>query len=236
MKRLMQRKPKAAAAVRPQDRYTRFVNTMKFALPSLAFVILIAVLFWPNFVSTGKQVEKTARDALTPTGLRNFEMEKPVFVATDDKNRPYRLTATKARQTSRNATMVALDDPKAKIKLADGDSVRISAQKGRFDRKKNRLTLIGDVNVHHDHNYSFRTAHATIDMKTKSAWGKQQVYASSPKATVAAQGFRIIDKGATVIFTGKTRVVLNMDGQDIKAISKGGDAQQKPEGVSGSGQ
>ena len=236
MKRLIQRKPKVATPVRPQDRYTRFVNTMKFALPSLAFVILIAVLFWPNFVSTGKQVEKTARDALTPTGLRNFEMDKPVFVATDDKDRPYRLTATRARQTSRNATMVALDDPKARIKLADGNNVRVSARRGRFDRTKNRLTLMGDVNVHHDQNYTFRTAHATIDMKTKAAWGRQQVYASSPKATVAAQGFRIIDKGETVIFTGKTRVVLNMDGKDLNAMSKGGDARQKPEGIRGSGQ
>lgn len=234
MKRLIKREPKAAA--RPQDRYTRFVNAMKFALPSLAFLILIAVLFWPNFISTGKQVEKAARDALTPTGLRNFEMDKPVFVATDDKDRPYRLTATKARQTSRNATTVALDDPKARIKLEDGDNVRISARRGRFDRKKNQLTLMGDVNVHHDRNYTFRTAHATIDMKTKSAWGRQQVYASSPKATVAAQGFRIIDKGATVIFTGKTRVVLNMNDKDLKAMSKGSDTRQKPEGVSGSGQ
>jgi len=233
MKHFFARRAKKEAQPRPQDRYTRFVNTMKFALPSLAFVIIIAVLFWPNFMSTGKQVKEVARDTLKPTGLRNFEMDAPVYEATDERNRPYRLTATKARQTSRKATTVALDEPKARIKLADGDHVRISARRGRFDREKNRLTLNGNVNVHHDRNYSFRTEKATIDMKTKSAWGDRQVYASSPKATVSAQGFRIIDNGATVIFTGKSKVVLKLDKQDMKDLSGG---KQKPEGAQGSGQ
>lgn len=235
-KRRAGRKGKSAGPFRPRDRYSRFVNTLKFALPSCAFLILVAVLFWPNFVSTGKQVEKAARDSLSPTGLRNFEMEKPVYVATDDKNRPYRLTATKARQSSRHATSVTLEDPKASITLETGDSVRVSAKSGRFDRKKNRLVLSGDVNVHHDQNYSFRTSRATFDMKAKSAWGKQQVYASSPKATVAAQGFRILDKGATVIFTGKTKVVLNMDSKDLAVMPRRAAEKQKPEAIRGSGQ
>lgn len=234
MNRIARLRKQSTAPVRPRDRYTRFVNTMKFALPSLAFVIIIAVLFWPSFMSTGQQAKEVARDTLTPKGLRNFEMDAPVYEATDDKNRPYRLTATKARQTSRTSTMVTLDDPKANIKLADGDRVKISARVGKFDRKKNRLTLSGDVNVHHDRNYSFRTARATIDMKSKAAWGQKQVYASSPKATVSAQGFRIINNGSTVIFTGKTKVVLNLDKQDLKDMS--GNERQKPEGARGSGQ
>ena len=201
---------------RPQDGYTRFVNLMKFALPSMAFVIIVAVLFWPNFVSTGKQATDVVRDALTPAGLRNFAMESPVFVATDDQNRPYRLTATKARQIDRDATIVALDDPKAKIELTAGDHVRISARLGQFDRNRNRLTLSGDVNVFHSRQYRFRTAKATFDMKTNSAWGGSRVFAEGPKATIAAQGFLVIDKGMTVKFTGKTRVVLNLDREDLK--------------------
>ena len=225
---------RTAAMARPRDRYSRFVNTMKFALPSLAFVLIVAALFWPTFVSTGKQAKDVARDALTPTGLRNFEMEKPVYEATDERNRPYRLTATKARQTSRNAALVTLDDPKAKFRLEGGDHVQISARVGKFDRTKNKLTLIGDVNVHHDRNYSFRTSEATFDIKGKSAWGTKPVYASTPKATVTAEGFRIMDKGATVIFTGKSKVVLNVDSQDMKEMTGGN--RQTPEGARRSGQ
>ena len=199
------------ARARQRDGYTRFVNLMKFALPSMAFTIIVAALFWPTFVSTGKQARDMARDALTPSGLRNFTMESPVFVATDDRNRPYRLTATRARQVDHKATSVALDDPEANLELAGGVQVRIKADNGRFDRARNRLTLLGDVNVYHGSDYRFRTAEATFDMKSNSAWGWRNVYASGPETTVAAQGFRIVDRGMTVIFTGRTKATLRLD-------------------------
>lgn len=199
------------APARRRDTYTRFVNLMKFALPSLAFVIIVAALFWPDFVNTGKQASDAARDALTPTGLRNFAMESPVYVATDDRNRPYRLTATKARQVSHKATTVALDDPEAKLELTGGVQVRIKADSGRFDRDRNRLMLSGDVNVYHGSTYRFRTAEATFDMKSNTAWGGRDVFATGPDATVAAQGFLIVDKGMTVIFSGKTKATLRLN-------------------------
>ncbi len=200
------------ARARQRDGYTRFVNLMKFALPSLAFTIIVAALFWPQFVSTGKQASDVAREALTPSGLRNFAMESPIYVATDDRNRPYRLTATRARQVDHKATTVSLDDPEAKLELTGGVQVRIKADRGRFDRNGNRLMLSGDVNVYHGSNYRFRTAEATFDMKSNKAWGGRNVYAAGPETTVAAQGFLIVDRGMTVIFTGKTKATLRLDG------------------------
>ena len=199
------------APARRRDTYTRFVNLMKFALPSLAFTIIVAALFWPNFVDTGKQASDVARDALTPTGLRNFAMESPVYVATDDRNRPYRLTATRARQVSHRATTVALDDPEANLELAGGVQMRVKAESGRFDRDRNRLTLSGDVSVYHGSNYRFRTAEATFDMKSNTAWGGRNVFATGPDTTVTAQGFLIVDKGMTVIFSGKTKATLRLN-------------------------
>ena len=201
---------------RPRDGYTRFVSTMKFALPSLAFAIIAAALFWPNFVSTGKQATDIARDSLTPTGLRNFTMESPVFVSTDDRNRPYRLTATRARQVDHKATTVVLDAPEAKIVLDGGVQLRIEAEQGRFDRDSNRLTLTGNVNVFHGRNHRFRTAEATIDMKNNRTWGRREIHATGPEMTVAAEGFAIDDKGMTVRFTGRTRATLHLDRADLK--------------------
>ena len=199
------------ARARQRDGYTRFVNLMKFALPSLAFTIIVAALFWPQFVSTGKQASDVARESLTPSGLRNFTMESPIYVATDDRNRPYRLTATRARQVDREATTVALDDPEATLELTGGVQVRIAADRGRFDRAGNRLTLSGDVNVYHGGGYRFRTEEATFDMTSNTAWGGRAVHVEGPETTVAAQGFLILDGGMTVKFTGKTRATLRLD-------------------------
>lgn len=209
------------ARVRQRDGYTRFVNAMKFALPSLAFVIIVAALFWPNFVNTGKQARDVALDALTPAGLRSFSMEAPVFVATDDRNRPYRLTATRAHLVDHKATTVALDDPEAKIELAGGVLVRIEAIHGRFDRDSNRLTLSGDVKVDHGSDYRFRTAEATFDMESSTAWGVRRVVANGPETIVAAEGFRITDKGMTVIFTGKTRATLRPNRANPNGVPAG---------------
>lgn len=222
------------ARARQRDGYTRFVNAMKFALPSLAFTIIVAALFWPNFVNTGKQAADVARDALTPTGLQNFTMESPVFVATDDRNRPYRLTATRARQVDHKATTVALDDPEANLELTGGVQVRIEAGRGRFDRNRNRLRLSGDVNVYHGSEYRFRTAEATFDMKSNTAWGGREVHATGPEATVAAQGFRIVDKGMTVIFTGKTRAMLRLDPAGQNGVPA--EPAAEPAALPGSGQ
>lgn len=222
------------ARARQRDAYTRFVNAMKFALPSLAFVMIVAALFWPNFVDTGKQARDVARDALTPTGLRNFAMEAPVYVATDDRNRPYRLTATRARQVNHRTTTIALDNPEAVLELSGGVRVRIEADIGRFDRNRNRLTLSGDVKVYHGRNHRFRTAEATVDMKTKTAWGGRDVYATGPETTVAAEGFLIADRGMTVMFTGKTRAVLRPDRKRGKAHS--GEGAGAPATMRGFGQ
>lgn len=222
------------ARARQRDAYTHFVNTMKFALPSLAFLIVVAVLFWPNLVSTGKQAVDIARDSLTPGGLRNFSMEGPVFVATDDRNRPYRLTATEASQVNHTATVISLKEPQAEIELSGDGHIRISALSGRYNRKKNQLALAGDVNFSDDRKFSVRTAEATIDLEKKAVWSKSPVVAEGDRGTVAAQGFEVVDRGMTVIFTGRTKVVLSADGEAPRALPRQSNGMSA--GISGSGQ
>ncbi len=233
MKRLIAKRDKPDDLPRPQDRYTRIVTMMKFTLPGLAFAITVVVLLWPNFASTGKQASEIARDDLAPANLGNFEMESLVYEATDDRNRPYRLTATKAWLKSQRSTTVALEYPRATVRLSDGDHVRISARRGHFDRKKNRLNLTGKVSVHQGPNYSFRTDQATIDMRTNAAWGDRTVHASGPDTTISAEGFRIVDRGARVIFIGRSRVLLQPDSQDLRELSA---PEQDPGAAQGDGQ
>ena len=48
------------------------------------------------------------------------------------------------------------------------------------------------------------------------AWGDKPVIAHGPKGTIEASGFRVEDKGQTIIFTGKAKVLLRLDEQDMK--------------------
>lgn len=204
---------------RPRDRYSTFVGMAKFVLPGLAVLLLLTAVLWPNLSGTRSHIERTTKDTFSAESFRNFEMVAPAYFATDDKNRPMHLTAKLARQTSSNADSVNLVKPQARITLDKGASVAISAQSGTYSQKQQMLTLKGSVNVLHDSNYTFRTEKATVNLKDNTAWGDQPVHATGPKGTIDAQGFKVIDKGDTVIFTGKTKVLLKMDKQDMKEIS-----------------
>jgi lipopolysaccharide export system protein LptC len=202
-----------------RDGYSNFVGWMKLALPTSAFLIIMLVILWPNFTGTKKQVANITRDSFDASLLRNFEMLAPVFFGTDEKNRPYRLRARKARQSKTKASIVSLEEPRANLKLDKGKGLIVSAKSGKLDQKKNVLQLRGNVNIYHDANYTMRTQLMTVNLKDREAWGSKPVSVRGPKAKIDAQGFRILDKGQTVIFTGKTRVVLNMDKQDMREIT-----------------
>lgn len=207
------------ATRRARDRYSRFVGMAKFVLPGIACLLLLSAVFWPNFSGTKRHIERTVKDSFSPSAFRNFEMLSPTYFSTDEQNRPYRLNAKSARQLDRTSDNVNLVAPKARIRLKKGNWVSVTARSGLYSQKKQLLTLTGNVYLLHDANYTFRTEQATVNLKDKSAWGNKPVFAKGPKASVQSEGFRVIDNGQTVIFTGKAKVVLKLDKQDVKDLS-----------------
>lgn len=198
--------------------YSRFVGMMKYLMPVLAVVLLAAVFFWPQFISTKKQATNSVLQTFKPDDLNNFQMVAPNFVGTDDKNRPYRVTAELARMENRDSDIIKLQKPKADITLENGQWIAVTARDGVFHQKDKQIELIGDVNVYHDAGYTFKTEYAHIDVTNGTAEGNKPVAASGPKGTLTAEGFKITDKGKTVVFTGKSRVVFNVNDQDTKEI------------------
>jgi lipopolysaccharide export system protein LptC len=204
---------------RERDRYSRFVGLAKFVFPGIACMLLLTAVFWPNFSGTKQHIERTIKDSFSASAFRNFEMLSPTYFSTDERNRPYQLNAKSARQLNRNSDAINLVAPKARIRLEKGNWVAVSARNGKYSQKKQLLTLTGNVYLLHDANYTFRTEQATVNLKDKSAWGNKPVFAKGPKGSVEAEGFRVVDKGQTVIFTGKSKVVLKLDKQDVKDLS-----------------
>lgn len=214
----------AAAKIDGQDRagggYTMFVSSMKLLLPGAAILLLALAILWPNISRTSRTIAGSVQNDLrsVPGQLRNFEMVSPVYYGLDDKNRPFRLRAKLARQASAKADKVDLVQPRANVTLESGNYVAISANHGNY-RKANRiLRLTGDVNVYHDGNYTFKTQEATVDLKKKTAWGDKPVVATGPQARIHSRGFRVRDGGETVIFTGKSKVILQVNDADLNQV------------------
>jgi lipopolysaccharide export system protein LptC len=109
--------------------------------------------------------------------------------------------------------MIDLAFPKADITLRSGVWLALSAETGLFNRKQQVLNLRGGVTLFHDMGYELRTPSADIFMKRGIASGDQPVTGQGPIGTIRSAGFRILDGGKRVLFTGKSRLVLYPKGK-----------------------
>ena len=85
----------------------------------------------------------------------------------------------------------------------------MSAQAGAYYQKAQMLDLFGHVTMNRSDGYVVETEEARINLKTGSAEGNKTVTGHGPAGTLRSDGFRIIDKGQTVMFTGKARLVID---------------------------
>jgi lipopolysaccharide export system protein LptC len=212
------------------DGYSRLLGLAKIVLPGAGLGILAVALLWQDLMP--QVISRRVAPAIGLEALRQHEMSAPKFVGTDEKARPYQVEAKSARLAHAKSDTVILEQPKASLTLESGNWVAVTSRDGEFNQKTRIISLNGDVYVFHDANYTFRTEKATVDTEKKIAWGDRPVVATGPKGTIESKGFRIIDKGATIIFTGKTRVVLHLDDQDMKDITgegKGAKTEKPPD-------
>jgi len=210
------------------DRYSRALGLAKIVLPGTGLAILAVALLWQDIVPDS--ITRRAVPRIGLEALRQHEMSAPKFVGTDEKNRPYQVEAKSARLASAKSETVILEQPKASMTLEAGNWVAVTSRGGEINQKTRIVTLNGEVHLFHDANYTFRTEQATIDTAKGRAWGDKPVVANGPKGTIEASGFRIEDKGQTIYFTGKTKVLLRLDEQDMKDMGARNATSAAPKG------
>jgi lipopolysaccharide export system protein LptC len=187
--------------------YSNFVRAMKFLLPTIALLLIGLIVAWPHIdVSDAKFrigfADLTVKEADDPSMLN------PRYIGSDDDNQPYSVTAEIARRLSATGNVIELDSPKADILLEDGTWLVLTARRGIFGREAEALDLVGAVVLYHDSGYEFLTEKAKIDLETSSAVGDQPIRGQGPFGNLQAEGFRLVDKGKTIYFTGKSNLVI----------------------------
>ena len=75
-------------------------------------------------------------------------------------------------------------------------------------RQNETLTLNEQVNLFHDSGYEFRTESAVIDLTKGTASGTVSVAGQGPFGNLKAEGFRLVDKGKTIYFMGKSKLTV----------------------------
>lgn len=188
--------------------HSRLVGLLKLVLPAIAIVLIGLVALWP-------ELQDTPAPTLTPELSEDTDasrMLNPRYFGVDQKDQPFSIAAQAASQAAADADVIELAQPEAEITLDSGQALALNAESGRYDRTANHLRLSGDVILQRDDGFEAHTSTAHVDLGTRSAWGDAPITVDGPDGSVVAEGFRIVDEGATVVFTGKSRLVIRNDG------------------------
>ena len=187
--------------------YSRFANSMRIALPLVAVAIVALVISWPQLTEKPKKFSVSVSN-MSSTEAGGQQIINARFTGTDAQNRPYSVTADTASQVKDDPDMVDMAFPKADITLQSGAWLALSAETGTFNRKTQALNLQGQVNLFHDMGYELRTAEADILLKEGTASGDKPVSGQGPLGNIQSTGFRILDRGKRVLFTGRSRLIM----------------------------
>ncbi len=187
---------------------SRAVTVLKVTLPLIALVMLGLVLAWPQLNPDPREFRLGSTNNLgADIATDASRMLRPRFVGTDENNQPFTVVAETATHAG-SADRILLVSPKADVTMKDGSWVAVNAKEGLYDRIAQTLGLRGQVQVFHDAGYEFQTEAADVDMSAGAAAGDKPVEGQGPFGLLKADGFKILDKGGRIVFTGKARLEL----------------------------
>ena len=208
------RRGSGLSAVGPARRldpsYSAVVRFLRIILPVVALALVALVAAWPYL-----QKENIAFTIGFVTselgGDQQPVMVNPRYTGTDSEDRPYSITADLAHNLVQDTARVDLDNPKADMTMDDGTWLVITADKGVYAREEELLDLSGAVNLFQDEGYELRTEAVRIDLDAGTAESTTATEGQGPFGTLNAEGFRVLDLGKTILFTGKSSLVLYPD-------------------------
>lgn len=201
--------PRETSVAQSVAQYSRFVALMKIALPSAAGFLLLLVVLLPQ-LRRDEDRYRIGTEMTDEGSGENLSMTNARYFGTDDEGQPYSVVASGVRQRPENQDTIELAAPAAEISLNDGKFLSAKASQGLYNRGEQKLDLSGDVDVGEENGYRFRTGQALVNLEEGSASGSMPVTGEGPLGTLEAQdGFYLTDKGRTVHFNGKSRLVLN---------------------------
>lgn len=96
-------------------------------------------------------------------------------------------------------------NPKFTINNAN-EIITIQAEKGNF-LNQNNILLENDV-VFKSDKFKIYSSKVLFDKKNQTAYSKRDSTFVSEGTTIESEGFEIIDKGNTIQFNGKTKIML----------------------------
>lgn len=204
-------RPQTARGRLGADRYSRLVALLKRLLPLIGAALLLLVAAWPRLAPLLESV-RLAGATIDLREARELKMIDPRYTGTDRFNRPYVVTAAVGRQAPDRSGLMSLEKPQAVMIVHGGAKVVLTAATGVYQSQAQLLDLFGDVTLTHQNGTRFVTQQAHANVAADTAQGDDPVAGRGPSGDIWGQGFRVRDKGDTILFTGRSHAILKGTG------------------------
>lgn len=178
--------------------HSRLVAILRIALPVLAAGVASLYLISPKIQLTIGDMNASVAGVVIEKG--RLRMVNPRLEGVNNKQGAYVVTADYAEQAVANPDVIYLTEIKAEMNDAGKDWSRLSAPKGIFETKTEKLELTGDIRAAQSSGMTARLTRASIDMK------KQLIMSDEPVDVVFLNG--TVRSDAMTIFTGEKRVIF----------------------------
>lgn len=195
--------------------HTWFVRITKFILPLAALVIVAIVA--ARLAHDPQQLQIAAIPAEEKTRPGEIDLVEARYEGVDDQNRPYTVTASRARRIMGEEQAVALENPRGELALEDGGWIRVAAAEGLYNNTAAKLNLSGGVVITHNTGYEMKLRQVDIDTKTRASASREPVEAQGPRGHIWGQNLDVSEGGMLIVFGGPARLTLfNLQGKEKK--------------------
>jgi lipopolysaccharide export system protein LptC len=167
---------------------------------------MLLIVVWPRVAPLFDRLRLAAIDLREARELR---MINPRYVGTDRDGHPFTVTAAVGRQVPQRDDVMSLDAPVANLLSHSGAKIVVTANTGVYQTQTQFLDAFGKVTMNHENGSTFVTQSARLDVANDAAEGHDPIEGHGPQGDITAQGFKVIDKGDIVIFTGQSNLTLN---------------------------
>jgi lipopolysaccharide export system protein LptC len=202
------------------------VALLRRVLPAIGLTLLLLITIWPRLAPLWERM-RLGFPAIDLRDARELRMLNPRYLGTDRLDRPFVVTAAVAHQVPDRQDLMSLEAPRADMKTHGGADIVVTAATGMYQSPAQLLDAFGDVTLVHQNGTRFITQAARLDIAHNAAQGDDPIEGHGPSGNVKAQGFRIFDKGDTVLFTGRSDMLL----RSAKLVAGGGEPPALPPDV-----
>jgi len=197
--------PGLPASSKLSAKYSRFVGLMRYLLPGIALVMVIAIIAWPDLYKHGENIIALPGPT-SPDG--DLTMEQPRYMGKDERGRPFVLTAETATQDTKDKRQITLMTLQADLTLTDGTWITVSADRGLYHQGRKTLDLTGNIDVFSDKGYEFHGQAARIDLATNVVTSADPVRGQGPFGLLSANAMKIFNKEQKIEFSKGVRMTL----------------------------